>query len=56
MLQNQIEALFDNPPASYTQEHFGLFQRFKDGLNDGTVRAAEPDVASPVGWRVNGWI
>jgi len=56
MLQKQIEALFDAPPASYTEEHFRLFQSFKDALNDGTVRAAEPDAASPVGWRVNGWV
>ena len=56
MLQKQIEAFFDNPPASYTEEHFKLFQSFKDALNDGTVRAAEPDAASPVGWRVNGWV
>ena len=56
MLQKQIEALFDNPPASYTEEHFVLFQNFKDALNDGVVRAAEPDAASSVGWRVNGWV
>jgi 2,3,4,5-tetrahydropyridine-2-carboxylate N-succinyltransferase len=56
MLQKQIEGLFDNPPANYTEEHFRLFQEFKNSLNEGTVRAAEPDAASPVGWRVNGWV
>ena len=25
-------------------------------MNDGTVRAAQPDAASPSGWRVNGWV
>ena len=26
MLQEQIEALFDHPPANYTEEHFGCFR------------------------------
>jgi 2,3,4,5-tetrahydropyridine-2-carboxylate N-succinyltransferase len=58
MLQEQIEALFDHPPAKYGDEHFWLFQLFKDGLNDGTVRAAEPDSTAGAtgGWRVNGWV
>jgi 2,3,4,5-tetrahydropyridine-2-carboxylate N-succinyltransferase len=56
MLQEQIEALFDNPPQSYTPEHLRLFQEFKNGLNGGTIRAAQPDAASPSGWRVNGWV
>jgi 2,3,4,5-tetrahydropyridine-2,6-dicarboxylate N-succinyltransferase len=56
MLQEQIESLFDSPPDRYTQEHFRIFQSFKDRLNDGTVRAAEPDATSPSGWRVNGWV
>ena len=56
MLQKQIEALFDAKPASYTEEHFRLFQSFKDALNAGEVRAAELDAASPSGWRVNGWV
>ena len=56
MLQEQIEALFDSPPAHYTEEHLRLFQTFKDGLNAGTVRAAEPEEFSPWGWRVNPWV
>ena len=43
MLQEQIEQLFDHPPAKYLEEHFALFQRFKDALNSGQARAAEPD-------------
>jgi 2,3,4,5-tetrahydropyridine-2-carboxylate N-succinyltransferase len=56
MLQAQIEALFDHPPARYEEDHLRTFQVFKGALNDGTVRAAEPDEALPGGWRVNGWV
>lgn len=55
-LSTEIEALFDHPPESYTAEHFHLFQAFKEELNAGRVRAAEPDAASPLGWRVNSWV
>ena len=56
MQQTEIEALFDSKPAQYTEEHLHVFQRFKEALNRGEVRAAEPDAASPSGWRVNGWV
>ena len=56
MLQDQIESLFDAPPAAYTAEHHALFVSFKDSLNRGTIRAAEPDPSSPTGWRTNAWV
>jgi 2,3,4,5-tetrahydropyridine-2-carboxylate N-succinyltransferase len=56
MLQEQIESLFDKPPDRYSDKHLRLFQEFKDGLNEGSIRAAEPDAASAAGWRVNGWV
>ncbi len=56
MLQQQIERLFDEPPARYNESHFALFRDFKSALNRGEVRAAEPDAASPTGWRVNAWV
>jgi 2,3,4,5-tetrahydropyridine-2-carboxylate N-succinyltransferase len=56
MQPSQIERLFDEPPAKYAEEHFQLFQEFKNGLNRGEVRAAEPDVSSQTGWRVNPWV
>ena len=55
-IEPQIEALFDHPPARYTSEHFLLFQAFKDALNRGEARAAEPDAAAKTGWRVNAWV
>jgi len=51
-----IERLFDENPASYGEEQRRLFQRFKDALNSGEVRAAEPDSAAATGWRVNPWV
>ena len=56
MQQQEIERLFDEPPAQYSEEHFRLFREFKDALNRGEVRAAEPDAASPTGWHVNAWV
>ncbi len=56
MLKNEIEALFDENPETYSEEHFRLFQAFKNALNKGEARAAEPDAATPSGWRVNGWV
>src|SRR4051812_23678081 len=56
MLGDKIEALFDEKPATYTEDHFRLFQDFKIELNAGTARAAEPDASTPSGWRVNGWV
>jgi 2,3,4,5-tetrahydropyridine-2-carboxylate N-succinyltransferase len=55
-MQIEIEALFDEKPSTYTEEHFALFQRFKQALNTGAVRSAEPDQASRSGWRVNAWV
>ncbi len=55
-MQNEIEQLFDNKPDQYTPEHFALFTRFKQALNRGEIRSAEPDDSQPCGWRVNGWV
>jgi 2,3,4,5-tetrahydropyridine-2-carboxylate N-succinyltransferase len=55
-LRTEIERLFDEKPASYEDAHFQLFAEFKAALNEGLVRAAEPDGSSPTGWRVNAWV
>jgi len=55
-MQQQIEQLFGEPPAQYIEDHFRLFREFKDALNRGEVRAAEPDATSATGWRVNAWV
>jgi 2,3,4,5-tetrahydropyridine-2,6-dicarboxylate N-succinyltransferase len=56
MQPSQVERLFDAPPAHYREEHFRLFRDFKDALNRGECRAAEPDPASKTGWRANAWV
>lgn len=55
-LLHDISGIFDNPPEKYLAEHFSLFARFKQALNAGTIRAAEPDSSRPSGWCVNGWV
>jgi 2,3,4,5-tetrahydropyridine-2-carboxylate N-succinyltransferase len=55
-LQSEIEALYYGMPADYSDEDFRLFAVFKAELNHGHIRAAEPDEASPTGWRVNTWV
>jgi 2,3,4,5-tetrahydropyridine-2-carboxylate N-succinyltransferase len=55
-LQSEIEALYYGMPADYADDDFRLFAAFKAELNHGHIRAAEPDLASPTGWRVNTWV
>jgi len=55
-LQAAVERLFESKPAEYTPEDFGVFAAFLISLNLGCIRAAEPDAASPTGWRVNAWV
>jgi 2,3,4,5-tetrahydropyridine-2-carboxylate N-succinyltransferase len=56
MLQAQIEALFDQPSNRFTEKDRRLFRKFKEALNDGEIRAAQPDASAPSGWRVNPWV
>ncbi len=55
-MQAEIEKLFHEKPSTYTDDNFDLFQRFKQALNSGEVRAAEPDSSTKTGWRVNAWV
>jgi 2,3,4,5-tetrahydropyridine-2,6-dicarboxylate N-succinyltransferase len=56
MQPSEIEGLFDNPPAEYTDDHFRIFREFKEALNRGQVRAAEPNGSMHSGWRTNAWV
>jgi len=55
-LQDQIEELYARKSKEFSEEYFRVFDEFKAVLNEGHVRAAEPDSNSPSGWRVNGWV
>lgn len=55
-LQQQIEELFGRQSDQYGEEYFKAFEEFKQVLNEGVVRAAEPDSQSPTGWKVNAWV
>src|ERR1700687_47447 len=56
MQPSEIEGLFDEPPAHYTEQHRAIFRSFINRLNQGEIRAAEPDASSKTGWRVNSWV
>jgi 2,3,4,5-tetrahydropyridine-2-carboxylate N-succinyltransferase len=51
-----IPALFEQGTAASRDEARALFLALRDELSAGRVRAAEPDPASPTGWRVNVWV
>src|SRR5208337_4998044 len=55
-LQTRIEELYSRETKEFGEEYFRAFDEFKTALNEGRVRAAEPDARSPSGWRVNGWV
>jgi 2,3,4,5-tetrahydropyridine-2-carboxylate N-succinyltransferase len=56
LLEKQIEVLYDAKPARYSDEDRQLFRAFKDELNAGRIRAAEPDPSQKSGWRTNAWV
>ncbi len=56
MNRNRIEQLFDEKPEQYSSEDRELFEDFREQLNQGKIRSAEPDSSQPVGWRVNAWV
>jgi len=55
-LQTEIERLYEGKPARYSEADFRLFEEFRQALNAGAVRAAEPCPDAPTGWRVNQWV
>jgi 2,3,4,5-tetrahydropyridine-2-carboxylate N-succinyltransferase len=55
-LQTRIEDLYARETADFSEEYFRAFDELKTALNEGRVRAAEPDPSSPTGWKVNTWV
>lgn len=54
-LREEIENFFDGAEPD-NDRRWDAFAEFKQGLNQGTIRAAEPDPSSAIGWRVNAWV
>jgi len=55
-LKDTIEAIFAAGPGADRDEAREAFARLQQQLSAGEVRSAEPDDASPTGWRVNTWV
>ncbi|HEX7360013.1 MAG TPA: 2,3,4,5-tetrahydropyridine-2,6-dicarboxylate N-succinyltransferase [Bryobacteraceae bacterium] len=55
-MRERIEALFDEKPSTYSEEDRKLFAQFRELLNRGEIRSAEPDASQATGWRVNAWV
>jgi 2,3,4,5-tetrahydropyridine-2-carboxylate N-succinyltransferase len=55
-LADRIQALFASGDAADPAAARDAFLALQRALGLGEVRAAEPDRASPAGWRVNAWV
>jgi 2,3,4,5-tetrahydropyridine-2-carboxylate N-succinyltransferase len=55
MLETDIKSLVTSAAADRDTAR-AVFAELRAALSAGTVRAAEPDPASPIGWRVNAWV
>ena len=55
-LADNITELFDQGSAASKEAARDVFTQLRAELAAGRVRAAEPDPASPTGWRVNVWV
>ena len=56
MLEADINALVAAGPSADRDKARAVFAELREALSSGQVRAAEPDAASPLGWRVNLWV
>jgi 2,3,4,5-tetrahydropyridine-2-carboxylate N-succinyltransferase len=55
-LRQDVERLWAAGADASKEEGREVFARLRAALSAGSVRAASPDVASPTGWTVNGWV
>jgi L-lactate dehydrogenase len=56
MLETNIQNLAASGASADREAVRAAFAELRAALSAGTVRAAEPDSRSPVGWRVNTWV
>ena len=55
-LQSDVSDLVAAGASADREAARAMFARLRQALSSGDVRAAEPDPASPAGWRVNAWV
>jgi 2,3,4,5-tetrahydropyridine-2-carboxylate N-succinyltransferase len=55
-LESDIAELVAAGPSADKERGRAVFAQLREALSAGRVRAAEPDAASPTGWRVNAWV
>ncbi len=56
-LESRIESAFQSgAQAAGSPEAMAAFLELRGSLERGTIRAAEPDDAQPLGWRINAWV
>ena len=55
-LEQRIDALFAQGTEAPRDEARAVVRALREALSAGIARAAEPDPASPTGWRVNAWV
>jgi 2,3,4,5-tetrahydropyridine-2-carboxylate N-succinyltransferase len=56
-LESRIESAFQSgAQAAGSSDAMAAFLELREGLNRGTIRAAEPDPSQSSGWRVNAWV
>ena len=56
-LQTKIEQYFAaDADVTGDQAAMHAFLELRNALSEGRVRAAEPDLENPLGWRVNAWV
>jgi 2,3,4,5-tetrahydropyridine-2,6-dicarboxylate N-succinyltransferase len=56
MLESDIEELVAAGASADRDRARAVFAELREALSAGRVRAAEPDAATGVGWRVNTWV
>ena len=56
-LEQSIEHFFAEGPAAVgNRDALQAFHQLRDALEAGTLRSAEPDPETALGWRVNAWV
>src|SRR5213076_2252147 len=55
-LESDIKELVAAGGSADREKARAVFVQLREALSSGQVRAAEPDAATPLGWRVNTWV